>query len=64
MHIHIVRKKEEISKKNHNRLIRRYLPKGSKNATSAEVARIELWINKYPKRMFDYLIPEIIYYCG
>ena len=55
---------ERGSKKNHNRLIRRHLPKGSKNATSAEVARIELRINKYPKRMFNYLTPEIIYHCG
>ena len=55
---------ERGSKKNHNRLIRRHLPKGSKNATSAEVARIELWINKYPKKMFNYLTPEIIYHCG
>ena len=55
---------ERGSNENHNRLIRRHLPKGSKNTTSAEVARIELWINKYPKRMFNYLTPEIIYHCG
>ncbi len=54
----------KYQKKNHNRLIRRHLPKGYKNATSAEVARIELWINKYPKRMFNYLTPEIIYHSG
>ena len=55
---------ERGSNENHNRLIRRHLPKGCKNSTSAEVARIELWINKYPKRMFNYLTPEIIYHCG
>ena len=55
---------ERGSNENHNRLIRRHLPKGCKNTTSAEVARIELWINKYPKRMFNYLTPEIIYHCG
>lgn len=55
---------ERGSNENHNRLIRRHLPKGSKNTTSAEVARIELWINKYPKRMFNYLTSEIIYHCG
>ena len=55
---------ERGSNENHNRLIRRHLPKGCKNTTSAEVARIQLWINKYPKRMFNYLTPEIIYHCG
>ena len=55
---------ERGSNENHNRLIRRHLPKGCKNSTSAEVARIELWINKYPKRMFNYLTLEIIYHCG
>ena len=55
---------ERGSNENHNRLIRRHLPKGCKNTTSAEVARIELWINKYPKRMFNYLTPEMIYHCG
>ena len=55
---------ERGSNENHNRLIRRHLPKGCKNSTSAEVARIELRINKYPKRMFNYLTPEIIYHCG
>ena len=55
---------ERGSNENHNRLIRRHLPKGCKNSTSAEVARIQLWINKYPKRMFNYLTPEIIYHCG
>ena len=55
---------ERGSNENHNRLIRRHLPKGCKNSTSAEVARIELWINKYPKRMFNYLTPEIIYHSG
>ena len=55
---------ERGSNENHNCLIRRHLPKGCKNTTSAEVARIKLWINKYPKRMFNYLTPEIIYHCG
>lgn len=45
---------ERGSNENHNRLIRRHLPKGTKNTTSAEVAKIKLWINRYPKRMFNY----------
>lgn len=55
---------ERGSNENHNRLIRRHLPKGTKNTTSAEVARIELWINNYPKRMFNYLTPETVYRSG
>lgn len=55
---------ERGSNENHNRLIRRHLPKGSKNTTSDEVARIELWVNTYPKRMFNYQTPEKIYSCG
>jgi len=63
MPIHIVHKKEEATKITIAQFADIY-PKGCKNTTSAEVARIELWINKYPKRMFNYLTPEIIYHCG
>ena len=55
---------ERGSNENHNHLICRHLPKSTKNTTSAEVAKIELWINRYPKRMFHYLTPEIIYLSG
>lgn len=55
---------ERGSNENHNHLIRRHLPKSTKNTTSAEVAKIELWINRYPKRMFHYLTPEIVYHSG
>ena len=37
------------SNENHNRLIRRWLPKGTKKTTPKEVAFIENWINNYPK---------------
>lgn len=55
---------ERGNNKNHNHLIHRHLPKGTQNTTSAEVAGIELWINNYPKRMFNYLTPEIVYQSG
>ncbi|MBT0931002.1 IS30 family transposase, partial [Streptococcus lutetiensis] len=42
----------------HNRLIRRWLPKGSKNATQQQVAFIENWINNYPKKLFNYKSPK------
>lgn len=39
-----------------NRLIRRFVPKGSNidKLTNADVRRIERWINSYPRRMFGY----------
>ncbi|EFY02011.1 transposase IS1239 [Streptococcus dysgalactiae subsp. dysgalactiae ATCC 27957] len=44
--------------KNHNRLIRRWWPKGSKNATRQQVACIENWINNYPKKILGYKTPR------
>ena len=43
---------------NHNRLIRRWLPKGTKKTTPKEVAFIENWINNYPKKCLDYKSPR------
>uniref|UniRef100_UPI0004926501 IS30 family transposase n=1 Tax=Streptococcus suis TaxID=1307 RepID=UPI0004926501 len=43
---------------NHNRLIRRWLPKGTKKTTPKEVAFIENWINNYPKKCLDYKSPS------
>ncbi|NQN54499.1 IS30 family transposase, partial [Streptococcus suis] len=40
---------ERGSNENHNRLIRIWLPKGTKKTTPKEVAFIENWINNYPK---------------
>ena len=44
--------------KNHNRVIRRWLPKGTKKTTPKEVAFIENWINNYPKKCLDYKSPR------
>lgn len=49
---------ERGSNENHNRLIRRWLPKGSKNTTPQQVAFIENWINNYPKKLLDYKSPR------
>ena len=49
---------ERGSNENHNRLIRRWLPKGRKNATPQQVAVIENWINNYPKKILDYKSPK------
>ncbi|WP_146624721.1 IS30 family transposase, partial [Streptococcus pyogenes] len=48
---------ERGTNENHNRLIRRCLPKGTKTTTPKEVAAIEHWINHYPKRLFNYKSP-------
>ncbi|CWC24328.1 IS30 family transposase [Streptococcus pneumoniae] len=45
---------ERGTNENHNRLIRRWLPKGTKKMTPKEVAFIEKWINNYPKKYLDY----------
>ena len=44
--------------KNHNRLIRRWLPTGTKKTTPKEVAFIENWINNYSKKCLDYKSPR------
>lgn len=48
---------ERGTNENHNRLIRRFLPKGTKNTTHQRVAFIENWINNYPKKIFNYKTP-------
>jgi len=49
---------ERGTNENHNRLIRRWLPKGSKNVTQQQVAFIEYWINNYPKKVLNYKSPR------
>lgn len=48
---------ERGTNENHNRLIRRFLPKGTTETTPEEVAKIENWINNYPKKCLDYKTP-------
>ena len=49
---------ERGTNENHNRLIRRWLPKGTKKRTPKEVAFIENWINNYPKNAWTTGLPE------
>lgn len=39
-----------------NKLIRRFVPKGTNigKLTSTAIRRIEYWMNNYPRRMFEY----------
>lgn len=55
---------ERGTNENHNRLIRRWLPKGSKNTTSKDVAFIENWMNHYPKKVLDYKTPLEVFLAG
>ena len=46
-----------------NKLIRRFVPKGSNIAklTRADIQRIQHWMNNYPRRMFGYMSANDIY---
>ena len=46
-----------------NRLIRRFVPKGTKieSLTAADIKRIERWMNNYPRRIFGYKTANKIY---
>lgn len=47
---------ERGSNENGNRMVRRFLPKGTDfdKLTQRQVQRIENWVNNYPRRMFGY----------
>ena len=50
---------EKGSVENHNRIIRRFFPKGTNfdEVTSADVRRVEDWMNRYPRRVLDWKAP-------
>ena len=47
---------ERGSNENQNKLIRRFVPKGTdiSKLTAKDVKRIQHWINQYPRRQFGY----------
>ncbi|CAM3183691.1 hypothetical protein LAHI110946_09680 [Lactococcus hircilactis] len=48
----------ELNKlKKTNVVIRRFLPKGTIKTTVRAVARIEKWMNNYPRKLFNYKSP-------
>ncbi|WP_270661816.1 IS30 family transposase [Streptococcus anginosus] len=55
---------ERGTNENHNRLIRRWLPKGTKKTTHKLVAFIENWINNYPKKVLNYKSPQVFLMTG
>ena len=54
---------ERGTNENLNRMIRRFIPKGSDigQYTKKEIKRIENWLNNYPRKILDYHTPMEIY---
>lgn len=54
---------ERGSNENANRLIRRFVPKGTDigKLTNKDIRRIEQWMNNYPRRMFGYRTAREVY---
>lgn len=54
---------ERGSNENANKLIRRFLPKGTnfENLTEYEVAQIEKWINSYPRKILGFRSAENVF---
>ena len=54
---------ERGTNENLNRMIRRFIPKGSDigKYTKKEIKRIENWLNNYPRKILDYHTPKEIY---
>ena len=53
---------EKGSNENHNRMIRRFLPKGTNfdEISSREIRRIQDWMNHYPRRSLNWSTPAEI----
>ena len=54
---------ERGSNENANKIIRRFIPKGSdiNKYTEEEIKRIENWINNYPRRILGYKSAKEMY---
>ena len=54
---------ERGTNENMNRMIRRFIPKGSDigTYTKKEIRRIENWLNNYPRKILDYQTPLAVY---
>ena len=54
---------ERGTNENMNRMIRRFIPKGTdlSQYTKKEIQRIENWLNNYPRKILGYLTPQEVY---
>ena len=55
---------ERGSNENGNRLLRRFIPKGTdlNSVTPEQLQRYEDWVNNYPRRLLDYKTANEVYY--
>ena len=51
---------EKGSNENHNRMIRRWFPKGTDftKVTKKRVAEVQNWMNDYPRKILDWYSPN------
>lgn len=51
---------EKGTNENHNRMIRRWFPKGTDfdKVTAKEITRVEEWMNNYPRKILGWLTPK------
>lgn len=54
---------ERGTNENHNRMIRRFIPKGKRisEISNSMIRNINLWMNKYPRKIFNYLTPHDLF---
>lgn len=54
---------ERGSNENSNRMIRRFIPKGSdiNQYTDTFIKRVENWLNNYPRKMFNFMTSNEVY---
>jgi hypothetical protein len=45
-------------------MIRRFLPEGTTKTTAPTVAYIEAWMNRYPRKNFNYKTPTQMFRAG
>lgn len=53
---------ERGSNENQNRLIRRFIPKGSNigKLSKSDILRVQLWLNNYPRKILHYKSPNLL----
>lgn len=51
---------EKGSNENHNRMIRRFFPKGTdfSKVTKKQIAELQDWMNRYPRKVLGWMTPE------
>lgn len=51
---------EKGSNENHNRMIRRFFPKGTdfSKVTNKQIAGIQNWMNNYPRKILEWMTPQ------